>query len=155
MIWKAIAILLAIATLGIMVLGVVSYWRGIPEDALWISSMLEKPRLQAAMVRGTLHLVYSVPLANPRAPTRQGEARLGGFSAKHTTLGSTYARGIGVPFWALSVLLAIYPGIVLVRSPLRRRRRRRENRCLHCGYPLVGLPEPRCPECGRPAASFR
>ena len=23
-------------------------------------------------------------------------------------------------------------------------------RCAHCGYPKRGLPEPRCPECGRP-----
>ena len=22
--------------------------------------------------------------------------------------------------------------------------------CLECGYPLDGLPEPRCPECGTP-----
>lgn len=23
--------------------------------------------------------------------------------------------------------------------------------CLHCGYSLRGVPEPRCPECGKPA----
>lgn len=25
-----------------------------------------------------------------------------------------------------------------------------KGRCQRCGYPLIGLPEPRCPECGEP-----
>jgi hypothetical protein len=154
MIWKAVAVLLAVATLGITALGVVSYWRGVPDNALWISDMLEKPRLQAAVVQGTCHLVYSMPLAKARVPGPNGEVRFGGFSAKHTVVGTTYAQGVGIPFWAPSILLGIYPAIMLVRSPLRRRRRRRENRCLRCGYPLQGLPEPRCPECGRPATDL-
>ncbi len=31
---------------------------------------------------------------------------------------------------------------------LGRELRRLEKRCVACGYPLTGLPEPRCPECG-------
>ena len=65
-----------------------------------------------------------------------------------------------VPYWAVLVVLAIYPGIRL-RARLRNRRAR-PNLCTQCGYDLrahVGnsvlstqsssLPR-RCPECGTP-----
>jgi hypothetical protein len=32
----------------------------------------------------------------------------------------------------------------------RRQRRPEGPRCQKCGYLLIGLPEPRCPECGTP-----
>ncbi len=52
------------------------------------------------------------------------------------------------PIWAPFLLFAAYPTFVLIRGPLRRRRRRLRNECVHCGYSLTGLVEPRCPECG-------
>ncbi len=36
-------------------------------------------------------------------------------------------------------------------AELRARRWRAAGRCAACGYPLAGLPEPRCPECGSTA----
>ena len=56
---------------------------------------------------------------------------------------------ISVPFWMLFAAGFIYPVLSLIRGPLRRRRRRKRNQCISCGYNLTGLPEPRCPECGR------
>ena len=47
---------------------------------------------------------------------------------------------------AVLFLLALFIGwIVGGRGQVRDRRC-----CQRCGYPLVGLPEPRCPECGEP-----
>lgn len=54
------------------------------------------------------------------------------------------------PLWIAFVSLAIYPGIVFVRGPVRRRRRRAGGRCVACGYNLTGNVSGICPECGTP-----
>jgi len=41
------------------------------------------------------------------------------------------------------------PYIGLMSYEVRQERRRRRGLCVACGYNLRGLPEPRCPECGR------
>ena len=51
--------------------------------------------------------------------------------------------------WWVWLVPAVYPAW-LVRKYLRRRRWKDEGKCPGCGYDLRGLPEPRCPECGRP-----
>ncbi len=53
-----------------------------------------------------------------------------------------------VPLWLPLVVLLAYPTTFVIRGPLRRHRRRKRGLCIHCGYSLKGLPEPRCPECG-------
>lgn len=40
--------------------------------------------------------------------------------------------------------------MIINRRRRRVRRLRAANRCIHCGYFLTGVPEPRCPECGTP-----
>lgn len=52
------------------------------------------------------------------------------------------------PIWIAFFFFAAYPIFALFRGPMRRRRRRLRNECVHCGYSLIGLVEPRCPECG-------
>jgi len=59
-----------------------------------------------------------------------------------------FQRAIVVPRGSFFLAFAVYPAIVFPR-PLRRRSRRKRGLCVACGYNLKGLPEPRCPECGR------
>ena len=55
---------------------------------------------------------------------------------------------ISVPCWGVVALFAFYPALAFIRGPARRWRRRKRGLCIHCGYNLTGLTEPRCPECG-------
>ena len=45
-------------------------------------------------------------------------------------------------------LVMVVRDIVRYRYLSERYKRVAENRCLNCGYPLKGLPNNRCPECG-------
>ena len=62
----------------------------------------------------------------------------------------TYVQStiVRVSLGALFALFALYPALAFIRGPLRRWRRRKRGLCIHCGYNLTGLTEPRCPECG-------
>src|SRR5688572_8743746 len=72
-------------------------------------------------------------------------------------LTAVLAQPMLLPSVIVSLLAAAlyFPvGALLLRSTLRRimvNRRKRPFVCFDCGYRLIGLPEPRCPECGRPA----
>ena len=65
---------------------------------------------------------------------------------------STMDYAASVPCWMPMAILVAYPVIALTRTTYRRRRLRRHrllhNLCLGCGYPMRGLPSPKCPECG-------
>jgi hypothetical protein len=140
---------LFVVGLALLVLGPVSYLRGVPAGAIWITGEETQPRLHIALINGVLHGVYSTP-----QPSRAGDFgwELAGFYLKQVTYGGTEAVGGGVPFWFLAGC-ALLSGLVgYVRGPLRIKRRRCRGQCVQCGYSLTGLPEPRCPECGRPFA---
>lgn len=146
MVRKTVNALFATASAAILVLGAYSYVHGVPDNALWISSATDRPRLLSALVHGTLHIVYTVPLDQPRVV--EAKASLAGFSVKETMVGQTLARGVGLPFWFVCLLLSVYPAGSLVRGPLLRRRRRSKGRCTGCGYDLTGNVSGVCPECG-------
>jgi hypothetical protein len=135
--------------LGILAVGAVTYWRGIPENEIWISDTTPSRPWRAAMIRGTLHVVVMGTGGKLAPPTGiRKSAQWGPFYVRSLNIGSIQSRGFGVPFWALGLLFAFYPSLALITGPIRRRRRRRRGLCLRCGYNLTGLPEPRCPECG-------
>jgi len=67
-----------------------------------------------------------------------------GFSGSQWLVESSYFR---LPVWPLVIPFMISP----IRDSIRERRRlrrKKRNECLQCGYNLMGLVEPRCPECG-------
>ncbi len=68
--------------------------------------------------------------------------------ALRKTVYTQWGTLISFPLWALFVLLAIYPAVVLYRGPLRRRRRRAKMQCVACGYDLTANVSGICPECG-------
>jgi hypothetical protein len=79
--------------------------------------------------------------------TRFG-CKLPSWNARNRT-GATSQFGFFVfPIWGAFLLFAAYPIFAMFRGPMRRRRRQARNECVHCGYSLIGLVEPRCPECG-------
>lgn len=55
---------------------------------------------------------------------------------------------IRAPVTMLVIALLAYPAAAFIRGPLRTKRRAKRGLCVHCGYNLTGLTEPRCPECG-------
>jgi hypothetical protein len=104
------------------------------------------PTFTVSTSRGTLGLQYS-RVGSPINLLASKDLSFPGFK-RRTTL-----RGLGiinyyVSLWIPFVLFATYPTIAFIRGPVRRWRRRRRNECVHCGYVLKGLPEPKCPECG-------
>ena len=65
------------------------------------------------------------------------------------TVGNSFALVIWADLVGACVLcVGLLPLGLTTAQALRRRRRRRRNECVNCGYPLQGLPRPRCPECG-------
>lgn len=60
-------------------------------------------------------------------------------------------KELRVPIWLLTVLLAAYPVVALVRAVRRTivlRRARKSGHCLNCMYDLTGNVSGVCPECG-------
>lgn len=57
---------------------------------------------------------------------------------------------IAVNFAIIVVGSQILALAVIARRRRRVRKLREANRCINCGYFLIGVPGPRCPECGEP-----
>lgn len=150
MIRKTLITLLSLAAAGTLVAGVVSYWRGLPADTLWINGLEDRAAVKIAVIDGNLHAVQIVPDDKAGAIPRRGdmEKSLGPFYVRRVLVGNVTASGIGGPVWLLFAILGVCPVTAWWRGPLRRRRRAKRGQCIHCGYNLTGLPEPRCPECG-------
>ena len=59
-----------------------------------------------------------------------------------------FVREVSVYLWLVMIVCAPFPLIVIIRTWLRFRNRRREGLCLSCGYDLTGNESGVCPECG-------
>lgn len=81
----------------------------------------------------------AIRLVSQRALTRGASFLQDGFQTV-LALGGWVA---GIP--GLLFLIPIFSGLI---SEARMAARRRRGLCAACAYPLIGLPEPRCPECG-------
>lgn len=52
-----------------------------------------------------------------------------------------------IPIWSIAMFFGVASGLLTVLPILRRRKRARRGKCLHCAYDLRGSTD-RCPECG-------
>ena len=64
------------------------------------------------------------------------------------TRGTLVTTKLGLTLWLPLAVFSAYPIAVLIRAPLRRKRRRKRGLCLRCGYDLTGNVSGVCPECG-------
>jgi hypothetical protein len=107
--------------------------------------------IQLYSSRDSIVLRYREPAGHDR--WSGWESQLLGFDAQIGYPGNdpqnSYVAGVRIAYWALAVLFAIFP-VVLVASPIVRRWRRWRHppgTCIRCGYDLRASKD-RCPECG-------
>lgn len=90
-------------------------------------------------IRGTGELALGIPW---KTNSVQGNFGLVTFiQSGNDTLAFVPLLRTGISTGVISLLLF---GVPLIRKRLRHK----EGCCRRCGYPLLGLTEPRCPECG-------
>jgi len=130
--------------------GLSGAWFGIWKSGWHVSSYdWGTPRFHFAMSNRSLNLGFG--LATWTNPSHY----LLGFGHELITLSTSFSpktltthsmTRLAVPFWFL-MLLAASPGLLWLNRWRRHRVRRRQQRCVQCGYDLRASPD-RCPECG-------
>ena len=104
---------------------------------IWTSEWLPQfRRLYKWIVGGTiLELLVTIPV----------DVQIRKRANCYCNEGTFFAMVIGVTV----LIWSFGPGIVLLYFTRRMQRRANLGYCEQCGYDLRGLPEPRCPECGK------
>jgi hypothetical protein len=136
----------ALAGLGVATLWTDVGWQGLIADERWAISALDDGNVVLGHARRV----------DQSYPRRIGQLPLGRFGVLRFVSGRSRAgwryHVLTVPIWLIVIGLFAYPAIAFYRGPIRRRRRRKQTRCLECGYSLVGNTSGICPECGVPVA---
>jgi hypothetical protein len=127
----------------------------------WVSSTVAKPE-KLLYVRHNVYITRGVGLISLGGAKWKvvggpyGESAFGVGSKIYTHpswAGPIVVRYVRAPTLLLPLVFAAYPTIAFIRGPVRRWRRLKGHRCVHCGYNLTGLSELRCPECWEPIRS--
>jgi hypothetical protein len=178
--WRCVVLLLALGTLGCLLVIVRSY-RRVDEIAYstrqaryWVSSY--RGCLQVVLLRNWPEAMppsyATFDLAASSASPWEGGGvvvakKVGWGSFRHVDGTQTARPGLPpsqyqsfyAPLWAVLLPVGLVPVIAALRlfgGRLRSRRWRRQRRCAACGYDLRGNARPeRCPECGGLTASPR
>jgi hypothetical protein len=157
--FATMSLLLCLAT---CVLWVRSYWR---TDAVHLAGTSADWNVRSNHAGLTVSQVVHEPSGQAQWHTSSESAYaldpsspmygFAGFSHEHIVydvgiFADFERRDLAMPYWFMSILLAIGP-VLRLRATIRRRRRQRVGLCPACGYDLRATPD-RCPECGRAAA---
>lgn len=120
--------------------------------SVWTASVANTGRSRKYSDCVHLFGIFSYPL-NVKVPTVRWQWCTFAFSSKLLEKSHRpcvdLILGVSLPFWFLILLTGTYPGLSVVRGPIRRWRRRRRGLCVGCGYDLQGNVSGVCSECGR------
>ena len=146
LLFVAISLLFLLAVLGVWLSGPASF------DGFLYRDYTESSTFMIVVDDGQLRISHWLSSDPPAVTGDSGFERYGfGYLAEVniTPLNKVNRMyRIMVPMWVLITFSIAYPLLVLVRGPIARLRRHRLNRCIGCGYLLIGNTSGTCPECG-------
>ena len=150
---KVLTVISALCLVGVVALGVRSYW---PCCAHYQG---ENDYYDVWLIQGNILIEWEeytsmsppIRLRRPRgwSVRHHGFFGLAGTNILPLFRTSIYPRSVDIyiPLLYPTVLFALLPLLWLLPF-YRRDWRKKQGRCVRCGYLLIGLPERRCPECG-------
>jgi hypothetical protein len=132
-----------------------SNWLTVPGwDANVVGDPVRSGGISLSGADGYIRVYWNWTQSNDEGPLgllRSTDATYGvacfGWMRRGTTL-----VAVSAPFWFVLGLFSAQPTYMFIRGPFRRWRRRRQGRCLTCGYDLTGNVSGICSECGTPIA---
>ncbi len=151
MLRKAFIVLLTVAALCCAWLWVISTWTNRPlligRDHSDGATLIA--RVQSGQVRVSHWWFYETDRS--AGESLMGNRWIGMLSRRtYTTVGPTLqTHRVWFPIWIPLIAAGLYPTFVAARKLRTVLSYYRRYRCRKCGYSLIGLTEPRCPECGR------
>lgn len=146
MLRKTMIVVLVTGALSLSIVGLTSLWREVD----WHGGVANQHWARIGTDSGNLYLTYAHKLER-KSPPNGHTFRLGALgvlSLQNGANGRWRWVAVSVPLWMLVIALIAHPAVTFARGPVLRRRRRRRNLCLECGYDRRGNTSHVCPECG-------